>query len=73
MWFIVKISFVKKKNCPDNLNYYTTNINEATRSVLNLFFFNNKISQVKKAQKECEALKSTKKQFKVHRHKIYQA
>ena len=22
--FIVKISFVKKKNCPDNLSYYTT-------------------------------------------------
>ena len=27
MWFIVKISFVKKKNCPDNLNYYTTKNN----------------------------------------------
>ena len=24
VWFIVKISFVKKKNCPGNLNYYTT-------------------------------------------------
>ena len=29
MWCIVKISFVKKKkNCPDNLNYYTTDIIE---------------------------------------------
>ena len=26
MWFIVKISFVKKKNCPDNLNYCTTEL-----------------------------------------------
>ena len=24
MWFIVKISFVKKNNCPDNLNYHNT-------------------------------------------------
>ena len=24
VWFIVKISFVKKKNCPDTLKYYTT-------------------------------------------------
>ena len=26
MWFIVKISFAKKKNCPDNLNYCTTEL-----------------------------------------------
>ena len=26
VWFIVKISFAKKKNCSDNLNYCTTEL-----------------------------------------------
>ena len=30
MFFIAKIPFVKKKNCPDNFNYYTTDILENT-------------------------------------------
>ena len=37
MWFIVKISFIKKKNCPDTLNYYATNV--TVLYVFSFFFY----------------------------------
>ena len=39
----------------------SSNINEVIRSVLNLFFFHDKILHAQKAQKEYKAPKSTKK------------
>ena len=57
VWFIVKISFVKKKNCPDNLSRYTTVVEVVLINTVRLAFLELLITFMKIYKKKTQQKK----------------